>query len=91
MPARLLPDVDLMFPLNSAAASAAGAAGAVATAATAAPFALAAFAAFAASPPDREPQTGPKEISTGPVTAVEFASINVEIRTELEKRVFYAL
>ena len=33
----------------------------------------------------------PKEISTAPVTAVEFASINVEIRTELEKRVLYAL
>jgi hypothetical protein len=33
------------------------------------------------SPPDREPQTEPKEISTAPVTAVGFASINVEIRT----------
>jgi hypothetical protein len=43
------------------------------------------------TPPDREPQTGPQEISTGPVTAVRFASINVEIRTELEKRVLYAL
>jgi hypothetical protein len=42
-------------------------------------------------PPDREPQTGPKGISTGPVTAVGFASINAEIRTELEKRVLYAL
>ena len=42
-------------------------------------------------PPDPEPQTGPKGISTGPVTAVGFASINVEIRTELEKRVLYAL
>jgi hypothetical protein len=33
------------------------------------------------APPDREPQTPPKGISTGPVTAVGFASINVEIRT----------
>jgi hypothetical protein len=44
-----------------------------------------------ASPPDREPQTGHQEISTAPVTAVGFASINVEIRTELEKRVLCAL
>jgi hypothetical protein len=44
-----------------------------------------------AAPPDREPQTAPQEISTAPVTAVGFASINVEIRTELEKRVLYAL
>jgi hypothetical protein len=43
------------------------------------------------SAPDPEPQTTPQEISTGPVTAVGFASINVEIRTELEKRVLYAL
>jgi hypothetical protein len=28
------------------------------------------------APPDPEPKTGPKEISTGPVTAVGFASIN---------------
>ena len=33
------------------------------------------------SPPDREPQTSPQEISTGPVTAVGFSSINAEIRT----------
>jgi hypothetical protein len=32
----------------------------------------------AVSPPDREPQTTPQEISTGPVTAVGFASINVD-------------
>jgi hypothetical protein len=42
-----------------------------------------------AAPRDREPQTQTptKEISTAPVTAIGFASINVEIRTELEKRV----
>jgi hypothetical protein len=34
---------------------------------------------------DREPQTAHQEISTGPVTAVGFASINAEIRTELEE------
>jgi hypothetical protein len=43
------------------------------------------------APPGREPQTPPKEISTAPVISVGFASINVEIRTELEKRVLYAL
>jgi hypothetical protein len=43
------------------------------------------------TPPDREPQTAHQGISTGPVTAVEFASINVEIRTKQEKRVLYAL
>jgi hypothetical protein len=43
------------------------------------------------APRDPEPQTAPQGIDTGPVTAVGFASINVEIRTELEKRVLYAL
>jgi hypothetical protein len=33
----------------------------------------------------------PQGIRTGPVTAIGFALINVEIRTELEKRVLYAL
>jgi hypothetical protein len=39
------------------------------------------------APPDREPQTPTKELDTGQVTAVGFGSKNVEIRTELEKRV----
>jgi hypothetical protein len=43
------------------------------------------------TPPAREPQTSTKELDTGPVTAVGFASINVEIRTELEKRALCAL
>ena len=43
------------------------------------------------SPPDREPQTPPKEISTAPVTAVRFASITSIYELELEKRVLYAL
>jgi hypothetical protein len=36
---------------------------------------------FRESPPDPEPQATPQEISTGPVTAVRFASINVDIRS----------
>jgi hypothetical protein len=34
-------------------------------------------------------QMAPKEITTAPVTAIGFASINGEIRTELEKRVLW--
>jgi hypothetical protein len=51
-----------------------------------------AFGVFASdSPPDREPQTAHQGISTGPVTAVEFASITSKYELELEKRVLYAL
>jgi hypothetical protein len=42
-------------------------------------------------PPDRESQTPTEELDTAPVTAVGFASKNVEIRTELENRVLYAM
>jgi hypothetical protein len=46
----------------------------------------------ALAPPDPEPQTPTHEKhDTRPVTAVGFASINAGIRTELEKRVLYAL